>query len=205
MDLRTATSLLSNAENIKYFKDQLRHFQVEQSNSLKEYLDTIKTDGTAWLNSLPKGIKSKSTFHKYKAPIYSLLEHTDVVSVYGENYCSAVLKSMKQAFKESIDDIINHRKGNNTSTLDDNATVSTDANECDDEDSSLDLNALEVAEPSNTTTSDVVVEDYKKLYDLLNRKHNDLLNEHIRLKTMLERADSELSRVWGLLNRMVSK
>jgi hypothetical protein len=198
MDIHTATLLLTNGENVKYFKEQLRHFQREQTSSLKEYLDIINDNAVKWLSSLPKGIKSKSTFHKYKAPLYCLLEHKDVIAAYGENYCVGVLRSMKQAFKDSIDSIINERKQPNCVTADDNATESVSECQSDDDGSVLDISNLEVVE----AVAPIDSKDQKLQYELLKNKYDSLLREHSRVKGVLERADSELSRAWGLLNKM---
>jgi ribosomal silencing factor RsfS len=195
MDIHTATSLLTNTENIKYFKEQLRHFQREQTSSLKDYLDLISEDVVKWLSSLPKGVKSKSTFHKYKSPLYFLLEHKDTINVYGETYCVGVLRSMKQAFKDSIDKIISERKQSNCASVDDNVTEN--ASECQSDDESvIDINTLEVVE-------DVVAidtNDYKKEYELMKNKYDRLLFEHNLVKTMLE---SQLSIAWRLVDKMV--
>jgi hypothetical protein len=196
MDIHTATSLLTNTENIKYFKDQLRHFQREQTSNLKDYFDLINEDAVKWLNSLPKGVKSKSTFYKYKSPLYFLLEHKDVVDVYGETYCVGVLKNMKQAFKDSIGKIINERKQSNSASVDDNVTENASECQSDDDASVLDINTLEVVE-------DVVAidtNDYKKQYELMKNKYDRLLFEHNLTKTMLE---SQLSIAWRLVDKMV--
>jgi hypothetical protein len=196
MDIHTATSLLTNTENIKYFKEQLRHFQREQTSSLKDYFDLINEDAVNWLSSLPKGVKSKSTFHKYKSPLYFLLEHKDTINVYGETYCVGVLRSMKQAFKDSIDKIINERKQSNCASVDDNVTENASECQSDDEESVIDINTLEVVEDAVTTDKN----DYKKQYELLKNKYDRLLFEHNLVKTMLE---SELSRAWRIVDKMV--
>jgi len=196
MDIHTATSLLTNTENIKYFKEQLKHFQREQTSNLKDYFDLINEDAVKWLNSLPKGVKSKSTFHKYKSPLYFLLEHKDVVHVYGESYCVGVLRSMKQAFKDSIDKIINERKQSNCASVDDNVTENASECQSDDEASVIDINTLEVVE----AVVPIDTNDYKKQYELLKNKYDKLQFEYNLTKTMLE---SELSKAWRLLDKMV--
>jgi hypothetical protein len=196
MDIHTATSLLTNTEHIRYFKEQVRHFKREQTSSLKDYLDFLSEDVVKWLSSLPKGVKSKSTFHKYKSPLYFLLEHKDTINVYGETYCVGVLRSMKQAFKDSIDKIISERRQSNCALADDNLTESVSECQSDDEVSVLDINNLEVVE-------DVVAidtNDYKKEYELMKNKYDRLLFEHNLVKTMLE---SQLSIAWRLVDKMV--
>lgn len=197
MDIRRALTLLTNGENNKYFKDQVKHFHKEQRSPLKEYIELVNKDPVQWLRSLPKGIKSKSTFHKYKAPLYVLLENEEVNEEYGESYCVSVIKNIKDSFKENIDNIINERK-NTTTSGSDSANKSLDFdNPSDEEDSVLDLNNLEVA---NTTCQDDdncnndIQEEYAKL-----KKSYELM------KVRLEYTERELSRVWELVHKMASK
>lgn len=196
MDILKATNILSQsstAENIKYFKDQTKHFNKEPTSNLKDYLDFINSDVSAWLSSLPKTIKGKSTFHKYKAPIYVLLEHKDVMDTFGQVYCANITKNIKLGFKECINKILEERN-NNTPADDDNHTeVSIDD---DDDTSELDINTLEPV-CSNET--------YKAQFEALKVKYEILEREHIRTKALLECADKGLERVWELVYKLANK
>ena len=207
MDLKTATSLLPKEQLTKYFKEQCKHFKREETSNLKDYFDIVKKDATAWLRSLPNSVRSKSTFHKYKAPLYALLEHKEVVALYGEEYCSTVSKNLKQAFKDSIQDVINERTKENIVLVEDTETICTEENhDSDDEQSQLDLDSLEVAEPTKTNLQESTgVEDYKQKYFALKSRYDDLQKELTRVKCINERSDNELSRVWGILDKIVSK
>lgn len=201
MDVQTSTTLLTNNELVKYFKDQLRHFKISPETSLKEYLDIINGDAVAWLNSLPKGVKSKSTFHKYKAPLYVILEHKDVINAYGYNYCTSVLRNVKQTFKDSIDKIISERK--QSGQEEEVAVDEVHEQEDSDDEPELVLEDMEVVEKSvdrHEQHSKIQVK-YNNLLD----EHNELLREYALVKGLLDRADRELSRVWSLVDKLSSK
>jgi hypothetical protein len=196
MDIQSALALLAkHEEKSKFFKGQVVHFNLEGGSSLKEYLDRINGDSAKWLRDLPKGIKSKPRFHKYKAPIYALLVHKDVVAAFGEMYCSTVLRSMKSAFKDSIDEIINERT--QSSTVEEDTIDSIHEEESDDDGSVLDIDSLEVATPCVTEKKSDEVVDYKHQYEILKTKYNDLWREYNTVRGIYS---SELSRAWQLLN-----
>jgi hypothetical protein len=200
MDTQTATTILKNNEHVKYFKDQLRNFQRAPETSLKDYLDIVNNDAVEWLHSLPKGVKSKSTFHKYKAPLYVLLEHKDIIDAYGYNYCTTVLRNLKQAFKDNIDKIISERKqiGQEEEVVVDEIHEKEDS----DDESDLELDNIDIVEKTDK------YEQHSKVhvkYDNLLVEHNELLREYALVKGLLERADKELSRVWLLVDKLSSK
>lgn len=200
MEAQTAITLLNNNEHVKYFKDQLKHFQRSPESPLKEYLDIINNNATEWLQSLPKGVKSKSTFHKYKAPLYVILEHKDVLDAYGYNYCTTVLKNVKEAFKASIDKIINERKqnGQEEEALPEESVAQHES----DDELGVDLENLE------NTDKPKKHEEYSKIqtmYDNILIERNELLKEYALVRGLLERADKELSRVWQLVDKLSSK
>jgi hypothetical protein len=200
MEVKTAITLLNNYEHVKYLKDQLKHFQRAQESPLKEYLDIINNNAIEWLQSLPKGVKSKSTFHKYKAPLYVLLEHQDVINAYGYNYCTSVLKNVKQAFKDNIDKIISERKQNSL----EEEVATEEGNEqqdCDDE-LGIEIENIDVVEKSNKHEQHSRIQ---QKYDNLLIEHNELLKEYALVKGLLERADKELSRVWQLVDKLSAK
>jgi hypothetical protein len=173
MDIQSALALLGNhEEKSKFFKGQVIHFNLEGGSSLKEYLDRINGDSAKWLRDLPKGIKSKPRFHKYKAPIYALLVHKDVVAAFGEMYCSTVLRSMKSAFKDSIDEIINERI--QSSTVEEDTMDSIHEEESDYDGSVLDIDSLEVTTPCAPEKKSDEVVDYKHQYEILKTKYNTL-------------------------------
>jgi hypothetical protein len=198
MDINTATLLLTNTENIKYFKDQCKHFQRESTSLLTDYFETINADAVAWLRSLPKGVKSKSSFYKYITPLYSLLVNIDVIKACGENLCTSLHTTIKRVFKDNVDRIINERKQH------DNAPEKyTD----DDEENSIDLDILEVVDVTYDTEehNDLAYTTPNSSSQTLQQKYDDLFKEYIRLKALYERAEIELSRVWDLVNKIVSK
>jgi hypothetical protein len=200
MEAQTAIALLNNNEHVKYFRDQLKHFQRAPDSALKEYLDIINNNAVEWLHSLPRGVKSKSTFHKYKAPLYVLLEHQDVINAYGFNYCTTVLKNVKQAFKDSIDKIISERKQNGQE--EEVATEESHEQQDSDDELGIDIENIDVVEKSNKH------EQHSKIqqkYDNLLIEHNELLKEYALVKGLLERADKELSRVWQLVDKLSAK
>lgn len=206
MDIQSAIAILANhEERDKFFKGQVSHFNLDSGSSLKEYFDRINSDATRWLRDLPKGIKSKPRFHKYKAPLFALLGHEEVVAAYGQKYCSMVLKSIKNAFKDSIDEIINERTqsrvNENTQTLvvdEDSQESIHEQEESDDEGSILDIDSLEVAQPETTEKKSEETVDYKQQYELLKVKYDCLWREYNTLNGVL-------SKVWGLLEKMASK
>jgi len=139
--IEAAIVCLNHAENAKLLTEQTHHFQLEPNSNLKEYLDTIKSCPFKWYHNAPKGFRSKSRFHKYKAPVCALLEHKDVINAYGQNYCVSLLKNIKQTFRESIDKVIDERNPKKTtSNADDGDSADCDCSE-------LDIDALEVLEP----------------------------------------------------------
>jgi hypothetical protein len=113
MNIQQALDIVSKASNtdhLKYFKEQTRHFKLEPSSSLKQYFDRIYQDTLTWLQTLPSNAKSKSTFNKYKASVYLLLEQETVVAELGSQYCDTVIKAIKECFKENIDNVVKHRE-----------------------------------------------------------------------------------------------
>lgn len=200
MEVQTATNLLQNSEHVKYFKEQLKHFQRGSETSLKDYLDIINNNAVEWLHSLPKGVKSKSTFHKHKAPLYAILEHKDVIDAYGYNYCTTVLRNLKQAFKNNIDKILNERKQNGQE--EEVAVDEVHEQEDSDDESELVVDNIDIVEKTDK------YEQHSKVnvkYDNLLVEHNELLREYALVKGLLERADKELSRVWLLVDKLSSK
>lgn len=200
MDTQTATTLLTNNEHVKYFKDQLKHFQRAPETSLKDYLDTINDNVVGWLNSIPKGVKSKSTFHKYKAPLYVILEHNDVINAYGYNYCTSVLRNIKQTFKENIDKIISERK----QSVQEEESMTDDFHDQHNTDDESEL-ALDNIEGLEYSCKHEQSSKAQTKYDNLLIEHNELLKEYALVKGLLERADKELSRVWLLVDKLSAK
>lgn len=197
MDIQSALALLGNhEENSKFFKGQVRHFNVDGGSSLKEYLDRINGDAIMWLRELPQSIKSKPRFHKYKAPIYALLEHKDIVATYGQEYCSTVLKNIKNAFKDSIDKIINERK--QSPAVEEDTPDSIHEHESDDDDSVLDIDILEVAQAGLVKNKSDETVDYKQQYELLKVKYDGLWREYNTVKGIL-------SKTLELLGKMASR
>lgn len=120
MNIQHALEIVSKAPNtdhFKYFKEQTRHFKLEPSSSLKQYFDFINQDTLKWLQTLPGNAKSKSTFNKYKASVYLLLEQDAVVANLGTQYCETVMKAIKECFKEHIDNVVKHREKKNVATF----------------------------------------------------------------------------------------
>lgn len=212
-----AVVCLNHAENAKLLTEQTHHFQLELNSNLKEYLDIIKSSPFKWYQNAPKGFRSKSRFHKYKAPVCALLEHKDVINAYGQNYCVSLLKNIKQTFRESIDKVIDERDPKKT------APNTDDGDSADGDCSELDVDTLEVMEPErydlentteetlkNTTNKkyDDLLVEYKSLKEhhlALQRDYHKLQGEYVGVKALLTRADAELARVWESHNKLTSK
>jgi hypothetical protein len=210
MDIKTATSLLNNDELRKYFKNQCWVFHMESTSNLKDYFDTINTDTTAWLRSLPKSIKSKVAFHKYKAPVYFLLEHPNVIALLSQDYCSILLNNIKQAFKDSINDIINERTSTNTVTVGETESTYTEAKPQSACNNVNKLDHIVDTEDISTNTNnydEILLEDktLKKEFLALQREYQKLQFEYDCVKMELAMTDAQLTRVWDLLDKIVSK
>jgi hypothetical protein len=202
---------LNHAENAKLLTEQTYHFQLELNSNLKEYLDIIKSNPFKWYQNAPKGFKSKSRFHKYKAPVCALLEHKDVVSACGQSYCATLLKSIKQTFRESIDKVIDEKDPKKT------APNTDDGDSTDGDCSELDIDTLEVVEPERydleNTTEEIPKNTTNKKYDDLLVKYKSLKEQHLALQRdyhklqgeYIARADAELARVWESHNKLTSK
>jgi hypothetical protein len=197
MDIQSALALVANhEEKNKFFKGQVRHFNLDGGSSLKDYLDRINNDAVRWLRDLPKSIKSKPRFHKYKAPIYALLVHKDVVAAYGQEYCSTVLNNLKNAFRDRIDEIINERT--QSPAVEEDTPESILEQESDDDGSVLDIDSLEVATPGTTEKKSDETVDYKQQYELMKVKYDALWREYNTVKGVL-------SKTFELLGKMASK
>lgn len=209
--IEAAIVCLNHAENAKLLTEQTYHFQLELNSNLKEYLDIIKSSPFKWYQNAPTGFRSKSRFHKYKAPVCALLEHKDIVSAYGQNYCVTLLKSIKQTFKESIDKVIDERDPKKTApNTDDGDSAEGDCSE-------LDIDTLEVVEPEGNdlenTTEETPKNTTNKKYDDLLVKYKSLKEQHLALQkdyhklqeAYIARADAELARVWESHNKLTSK
>jgi hypothetical protein len=216
LTIESAIVCLNHAENAKFLKEQALHFQIDTQSNLKDYLDAICSNPTKWYQNAPEGIRSKSRFHKYKAPVCALLEHKDVINAFGSNYCASLLKNIKQTFKKCVDKVIDERKKKPANT------DIGDADSTDDECSELDIDTLEVLEPTcndhennkqepptnivDNKHDDLLVE-YKKLKEHhanLQKDHQQLQIEHACVKALLARADIELVRVWESHNYLKS-
>lgn len=180
----------STPENHKYFKDQIGHFKIDSQSALKDYLDTINTNTLEWLRTLPENVKGKSTFHKYKAPIYELLMNTSIKEAYGEVFCATLTKQIRNVFKDNIDNIIQERKQTNNIVIDDdNTDVSNDSDiDSNHESDIIDTDTHKHIHNINQTKNI----DYKEAYD-------SLLTQYDRLKIKHDCAKEELTRVWKFM------
>lgn len=193
MDIQQTYAFLeSNYPKIilEYFKKQIVLFQVNPSSKLKDYLDFINNNAVHWLQSLPD-VQSKSGFHKYKDPIYKLIKHNKLYEDYGENYCATLLNTMKQAFTNECQRIIDERKALKTThvtlNLDDDDSSETTS------EPTLDINSIQPIEPSHNDNTDNETS--------LQAKYDALLREHEHLQIKYECSQAELSRVWKLLHK----
>jgi hypothetical protein len=205
-------SKASNADHFKYFKEQIRHFKLEPSSSLKQYFDYICQDTLTWLQTLPSNAKSKSTFNKYKASVYLLLEQNEVVAEFGNQYCETAMKAIKECFKEHIDNVVKQRE-KKTETKPEELVAIQEAekdggieasevvtdNECmsdivSEEDSYIDIDTITVAReeisPLLLDIPKVADNDYKTAFDNLSEKYVELhtkYNEIYMLYNELQR------------------
>jgi hypothetical protein len=206
MNIQQAIDIVSKATNtdhVKYFKEQARHYKLEPSSSLKGYFDFICKDTLNWLQTLPNNAKSKSTFNKYKASVYLLLEHDSVITELGSQYCETVIKCIKECFKEHIDNVVKQRERKNEPKTIEVITVQQSENECKDEDttdsecgndtasesgSMIDIETIEVAKEENTSIvtelPQVVDDDFKTAYNNLCERYAEIHQKYNNI-TML--------------------
>lgn len=190
-------SLASNKEHLKYIQEQFRHLKIQPEANLKDFFDFVGNDTLNWLKTLPNNAKSKSTFNKYKASVYHLLENSDVVKVFGEQYCTTVYKAIKECFKDNIDTVVldrvaKHHAKVNESIEDESTSVIDTESECSD----LDTETLEVMtsnEPTQTTPPSNSVDN--KEYDNLLTQYNNLKKSYASLTIKHEELRKNMSNM----------
>lgn len=207
MTVKTAIEIASNAPNtdhIKYFKEQLRHFKIDPSSTLKEYFDFIEQDTLTWLQGLPYNARSKSTFNKYKASVNLLLEHDSIVAEYGEQYCETVIRAIKNCFKENIDNVVKQRENRNNGThcvkqgSDEQDTTGDDSAS----DEGIDSEISEFMKDDNKTLLDDIYAKYNELHVLhveLQRKHELYIIELAESNAIRRTIEKDKEQMWSLL------
>jgi hypothetical protein len=220
MDIKQCISVLSqekNKDHIKYFKEQVKIYNYDTTEQLKTLLDNINNNPKEWLTSLPKSAKKVASIRKYKVALCVLLDTKQVIDVLGTEYCVDVRNTINTYFKDNVQDLVNKREKEvhheiNSENADIDQEVCSESN--DDVCSELDIDQLYVVEPSLHSINDGSVEPKHDLVNTNNQtsstktlqeKYDELVKEHIRVKALHERAEMELTRVWGFVNKLATK
>lgn len=118
INIEIVITTLPNAQQIKYF---LTQFQIlnnaNQITSLKDLFDVIVQDPEKWLSNLPTTTLSESTFGKYKTPLKTLLESSQVIDSLGAEFCDTTYKTLRKGYKQHIDKILKRNKAMNITSL----------------------------------------------------------------------------------------
>lgn len=182
MNIQQAINILApSKEAHDNFIKQIKHFEIDEKSELKDYLQSINDDVLAWLNSAPENIKKESTFFKYKSPIGKLLEHEDVIKLYGHTYCNKLAKEITNVFSKHKKDIIKQRNNNvvieDTNNITSQSSISDSDTSSDTEsndDSELDINKLVPADKINKNDAQILKTDnnieLQKQIEILNEK-----------------------------------
>lgn len=109
MDVEKAITILPNVEQIKHFSQQIQILSVKPSTNLKDLFEVITKDIQTWLSTLPTSAQSKSAFRKYKTPLNTLLENSQVQDILGKEFCDSTYQLLKKGFKQHICDILKQR------------------------------------------------------------------------------------------------
>lgn len=162
MDLETAANILVRGDNKKYFEKVYKHYNKDKKSSLKDYLDFIDTGMYDWFMLLPKDVSAKATFSKPKTAILNILKDSSVIESLGKTYCDNFSTKFSNFYKTKGDEILNKRA------------------------QPLKERDIEVSSDDET-----IVEPRQQIpdmsdYDKLEKKYNELVNEHDKLKKAFE-------------------
>jgi len=191
MDIDKATKLLTNDEQLKTFTDQLQGLKLQPSTNIQNLFTLITQNPLEWFRSLPKDNKTENSLRRYKTPLYTLLNNTEVKNIFGEEYCKSTLKQIKNAYNNNINTILEERNKTMSVSLETNSVAS----EISDNDSCAETEASEgVGIPIdelvvNTDATKKQSEnnnnplDYQQQYETLHKKYTDLCTENKLLET----------------------
>lgn len=197
MDIDKATNLLTNDEQLKTLTDQLQGLKLQPSTNIKDLFTSITQNPLEWLKCLPKHNKTENSLRRYKTPLYTLLNNTQVKEILGAEYCKSTLKQIKQAYNNNINTILEERNKTMSVSLETNSVSSdiSDNDSCAETETSeglgIPIDELEVDTEATQKKNNNNPLDYQQQYETLNKKYTDLLSEHDNLKKQYKKLNNE--------------
>lgn len=196
MDIENATKILTNEEQLKNFTDQVQGLHIQPSTQLKEFFTQITQNPLQWLNSLPEYNKSDNALRRYKTPLNTLLKHTQVKEVLGEDFCSTTIKHIQNGYKEHINEILTQRNKTMNLSIDTHSDTTSHTHDTE-HNTIIDDNHSETStEPEDNSSipepvyedpkqKQKTIDDYMKQYNDLQNRYQDLNIENKLLQTSL--------------------
>jgi hypothetical protein len=195
MDIQKATTLFNNAEQSRHFTKLIASLNLQSSTNITDFFNIITHNPLQWLNLLPKEAQSDDAFRKYKTPLYTLLNNTEVKQIVGETFCDNTRKLIQKGYKDNIEQVLKLR--NNTMNIDINNELDEQETLCDDN-SETDITSvlnIDDIEYQNQKTND----DYQNKIKNLEEKYKDALTEIKVLQTSLHHISQERDNYLKLL------
>jgi hypothetical protein len=218
MDILKATGTFTNAEQARHFTRQVDALNIQTSTNIIDFFNIITQDPLHWLSSLPKEAQSDDALRKYKTPLNTLLNNTQVKELLGEQQCDNIRKNIQKGYKNNIEQVLKQRNKtmniplelkDDTNVVDEDvvSSLDTESDNSSDNDSDHDNTVLNVEELEYENPKDKIkTKDYQeKTIKTLEKKLQDAEIDIKVLKTSLHHLKLENDKVWELVNRLVSK
>jgi hypothetical protein len=204
MDILKATGLFTNAEQQRHFTRQVDALNIQTSTNITDFFNIITQDPLHWLTSLPKEAQSDDALRKYKTPLNTLLNNTQVKELLGEQQCDNIRRNIQKGYKNNIEQVIKLRNKtmniplelkDDTKVVDEDvvSSVDTENDNVSDNDSDHDNTVLNVDELEYENPKDKIkTKDYQdKTIKTLEKKLQDAEIEIKVLKTSLHHITQE--------------
>lgn len=199
MDVEKATTILTTDAQVENFGDIIKGLKLQPSTNIKDLFTLITQTPLEWLKCLPKHNKTENSIRRYKTPLYTLLNNTQVKEVLGEDYCKSTLKHIKNAYNNNINTIIEERNKTMSVSLETDSVASeiSDNDSCTETETSegvgIPIDELvvdtEATQRKNKNSNNPL--DYQQQYETLNNKYTDLLSEHNNLRKQYKTLNHE--------------
>ncbi len=221
MDIQKATKIFTNAEQCRHFTKQVASLNIQSSTNLTDFFNIITQNPLHWLNSLPKEAQSDDALRKYKTPLNTLLNNTEVKQSLGETFCDDNRKLIQKGYKDNIEQALklrnntmnivintNNEQNEPETTIDDSVCDSTIDNDSEPDNTSvLNIDELDYQNPKHKLNTDYQrqYETMKHKYAILEVQHKEQEIYYKSLVQILKDDKDQLMKLLGQLGQFTSK